>query len=285
MKGLIRIFIIFSLGMFFVTAASADTGPKPSTTVYVNNLESGNYYGFFLTDEDAPMHQYINDEYLYYIKECLKEDPYYEEKYEQCLYFYENVKDVDGFNVLDYYITYEENATSIVISCGYWAPDKFKVGVLNAETMELFISDITYKDTYFSTYEIDFNNSNELNLTSIVNTGDVPKVIIQSLIRLGVTLIIEIVIALMFLIFKKNLLYILLTNIVTQIFINVFLIFNGLTLIFDSVNLFLIGEAIVFVSEALIYVKALECSKKKAIIYAITANLVSMLIGMITVLF
>ncbi len=108
------------------------------------------------------------------------------------------------------------------------------------------------------------------------------------LIRLLLTLIIEIFLAIPFLYNKaKRLIIIAGVNIVTQTFLTVGMMFNypvlhKLPLIVEYFVVLLIGEVLVFLTEYLIYVKLFGKSEKREIaVYTFIANVASIAVGFI----
>lgn len=114
---------------------------------------------------------------------------------------------------------------------------------------------------------------------------------LQILTNFGVTIVLELIVLLLFGYRKgRTFLIVLLTNVFTQIAYNFFLYFSPMST--DFLLVLLLGEAAVFIIEGLIYSLTIAVSKKnwsvkrehsrgRAWGYAITANLVSMVIGTI----
>ena len=103
------------------------------------------------------------------------------------------------------------------------------------------------------------------------------KEIISFLIRLILTIAIEIGLALIFGIKKKShILTILIVNVITQVFLNAML---NITTYFEgqltAVIYYVIGELIVLAADSIFYVLYFKTQKLKFALYAILANLIS----------
>lgn len=91
-----------------------------------------------------------------------------------------------------------------------------------------------------------------------------------------ITLIIELLIALLFRYRKKKLAIITIVNIITQIIL--YLLLYKVLRQFSYYTALGIAEVVVFTIEIIVYTKHFE-NKKKAFIYAIIANLASLYLG------
>ncbi len=117
---------------------------------------------------------------------------------------------------------------------------------------------------------------------------------LQILTNFGVTIVLELIVLLLFGYRKgRTFLIVLLTNVFTQIAYNFFLYFSPMST--DFLLVLLLGEAAVFIIEGLIYSLTIAVSEKnwsvkrehsrgRAWGYAITANMVSMILGTIMIL-
>lgn len=117
---------------------------------------------------------------------------------------------------------------------------------------------------------------------------------LQILTNFGVTIVLELIMLLLFGYRKgRTFLIVLLTNVFTQIAYNFFLYFSPMST--DFLLVLLLGEAAVFIIEGLIYSLTIAVSEKnwsvkrehsrgRAWGYAITANMVSMILGTVIIL-
>lgn len=268
-KIFLVVFVVLILTLFFTksTTVSADMGPKPKLIITVKGETSGRYLAIFTEN-----HKQKNE----YNEIDLKFESY-ENKY------------IYGGRHINLDSQHE-------IQWGYNPPNKFKIVIYDSNT-DTFISNNKVYYTYqlSSYYEVNLKTDS----FSVRRSYDYSKEIVAFFLRLTICIAIELVVALLFRIFKKDLIVITITNIVTQIGLNLAILnfelqhglhFYSLYGIWWLYLVFLILlELIIFVIEAVVYYKLLykkniiENSSKKghykllAVIYAIVANLLSFL--------
>ncbi|MEG0592100.1 MAG: hypothetical protein RR512_02235 [Coprobacillus sp.] len=165
----------------------------------------------------------------------------------------------------------------------YFPPNSFKILFYFPDIDHFVISDEIFERYAFdSYYSVDISGTDKdmtMNVTSNILYTEQG----QSLfIRVLITLFIEIFVAFGFgFKSKKQLSFIILTNILTQIILNVMLGTMNLSM-YMFVSYFL-GEAVVFLIEIMIYKKVLinndKSNVKKIYGYTITANFLSLIIG------
>ncbi len=266
--------LLFSL--VFISSniyTSADTGPKRKIIIevegnaknlYMTLLSEMTISGPFNTDflyvEYTDLELEISDEFVEY-------------------------EDKDGYNYLYFIDSLEDNK----FEWSYFPPTSFKILLYNAETCEFITNDVIYNTYAFSSYYKLVLNDTSFEL---YETYDYSQEIISFFIRLVACLIIEIGIALLFRIFRKQLLIVLATNVVTQIILNLalnlYIHFNGFGVLMIIV-FYLFLELIIFGLEFLIYYLLLHIYANKyhypsrsirtLLIYTLTSNLASFVLG------
>jgi hypothetical protein len=260
----IKLLIILLIGIILVPInVFADTGPKPSIDVKIKNLKTDNYIiDLFVYDKEKANksegpsvfgHPGLTDDEIQQL---------YELNY-------------DGW------ISITTRAGAIIFSdCkgnkehindfGYFGtPEVYKIVIINNDTGEIKISDKIVRKEFNSVVEVDYNNM------KVVETNiNIAKTLIIAAIVLVLTIVIELVIALLFK--TKNYITIAITNLITNVSL------QALLLLFTSNYLlvFIIGEVLVITAELIVYLLRLkDISKAKTIIYTLVANLVTILIS------
>lgn len=266
--------------------ASADMGPKPSInitfdnlgneTCFVTILSSSQYSGPFCAyDPEADNKELGNFDSKYY-----NDDDYVNEEAELSWQAFVNYEDEDGYYFLQ--LWWKLSDEIIQIRWSYYPPDSFKV-LLYYPQSNLFVSSDICERYAFDSYYYAIMNDDGGNLT-LFNSYDYAGEVVALLCRIALTILIEVLIALIFRIKgRKVLLTVLIVNAVTQIALNVALnliyYFNGA--LAYLVFFFLLEIAVVIV-EALAYSILLRKSGVpiwKSVLYAVVANVVSAVAG------
>ena len=240
----------------------ADTGPKPSIDVTVKNLKTKNY---------------ILDLFVY-DKEAAKKDegpqvwgnPGLSDEEIQQLY----KLNYDGW------ISVSTRAGRIIFSdCkgnaehqnnfGYFGtPEVYKIVIINNDTGEIKISEKIVRKEFNSKVTVDYNDM------KVVETNiNILKTIIIIGLALILTLVIELVIALLFK--TGNYTTIAITNLISNVLLQTLLLIfiNNYTLVF------IIGEVLVIGAELIVYLlRFKDISKSKTTIYTLVANLATILV-------
>jgi len=165
-------------------------------------------------------------------------------------------------------------------------PDEFKIAILKKDGT-LIVSDVVQRTQFQSYMDYDLSNI-EVSTSDQVGVGIVREQIpwgfsvFGFVVRLLLTLVLEIGIALLFgFTFKNSLKVLLITNLVTQVILNV-LTFGAYTAggFFFVAIVFSMAEVLIIIAELVVYMKLLT-EKKKWIraVYAIVANIVTFLAG------
>lgn len=264
--------LIFVLMLVFSvqTSVSADMGPKPFVTVEIIGLEDANYTATLISKEaTGPYSNY--DEYLEYEDYWLEYDPIME------------YEDIDGYRWVGIHWEMQGNGE---FSWSYYPPNDFKVLIMTEEG-QYYTTNVLERYAFGSYYKVDVSEAINGELDAVIIVDDVEqnynysKEIVSFVIRLILTIVIEIGIALLFGFRKKPyILTILIVNLITQIFLNAILnittYYSGQ---FTAIALFIFTEFIVLMIELIFYVSYFKTQKSKAVFYTILANLISFVAG------
>lgn len=282
--------VLSILSLSFVFSVSADMGPKPSTTIKIIGLNQPYCFDLLVkTNEEYVLE--LNEEEVVYRTNIF----YYRDDYPDELNgFY----DRDGFASYSLYrgmprpINQSEDNTFVL---SYAPPNVFKIALV-LDSGELIVSNIINKSIFDATFIYDLSLFSLLDSESEVIEGviiyyvdiDVAEVIpygvivLQIILTLTATLIIELFILFVFRYKNKNSYKLALkVNIFTQLILYttmslVYLFFG----FFEYFFILFIGEVIVISLEVTLFSKFLkEKSKLIAVVYAIIANVSSLLIG------
>ncbi len=259
-KLLYLLLLPLMLLVFFVPA-KADTGPKPSVWITLHGLPEGKVYAAIITPEDTFS---LN-----------KPDGIPEEIVEKIMAY----EDPDGYTFNGFLREIGEDGE---ISWTYYAPDHFKLLLYAAKEDRFISSGICERYAYKSLYSVTVEGSG-MEINSYLGKGGL---ILGFFARLAVTLAVEIVIALLFgLRSKEQLTVIILTNLVTQLALNLFLTKVGMPTNFIWYCIgFGLAELFVFALESVIYALRLRDETQTAgrlTFYAFVANLASMIMGFV----
>ncbi len=249
------------------SAVFADSGPKPSVTVDFSGLEGVECFSTLLADRENIGPWYVEQEYYdWYANDGITEDMFY--KFRECSgdgwYFVGNV-----FNTTD----------GAPIRWTYYPPDPFRILIYIPEQDRTIISGSLDRFAFDSYYTATVDVSDG---TISVKENHVSWFGAFAL-RLAVTLAVELLIALAFALrSRKQLGVICVTNIITQIGLNLFLMSSLSANWFGVLIVYPVCEIIVFAVEAAVYTRLLSDGKfgwKRFTLYAFVANAASFLIG------
>lgn len=257
------VFFTFLLILNFITfiTVKADIGPKPSITITVTNLGEGDYKATLLGNRSTGPHLLYEgeaDNTSGDIGKYVGEDGF------------------SSFEDTSFTISKEKNS----FTWGYYPPDPFKVLIIDQDN-NYYLSEVMSCYAFYSYYEATLD-SGVIELTkskSVTQTKD----ICSFFLRLIGTLIIETLIALLFMYrSKKELLTILIINTITQIGLNVFVsLSNYYSGKLETMFAYFGFEIIIVIVEAIVYLLVFKEKKLKAILYSIVANVVSFGLGLI----
>lgn len=266
-KIIISLFLFIATTLAFVLPVSADTGPKPYLDISITNLEKSDYILglIFFKENHGPHIAYdIENEHR---------------KTENLDTLLSKVQLADGEHLFDI-ATISKNTTEINIHIGYYPPEDFKVILYDEISDQITISDKYSLYAFASYYKTDAT-------LSLKKNYNYTKEVIGLIVRILLTVLIELSLAILFKFTKKSLIIIGVINVVTQIILNiclnVYVYYNGKFLFYVFPIIILI-EILVFVIEALLYkllCERCEKGKKGIILYTFVANMLSFLIGLL----
>ena len=255
--------IVFCIFMIFPVIALADTGPKPSIDLKINNLDTTNYIvDLFVYDEDGQKYNSeadyngngLSDDQIAKLH-SLNFDGWISEstRWRSYLLF----ADCSGNNKYEHKFSY------------FGTPTRYKVVIINNDTGDIKISKEIVRKDFNSNVVIDYmtmdTNGNSSN-------NNLLKTIIVGIAVLVSTLVIELAIAYVFKI--GNYKTIVFTNMITNLGLQILLIL----LVKNYLLTFIVGEAVVFISELIIYLfKFKDVSKSKTILYTLISNMVTLI--------
>ena len=275
----------------FPVPVHADTGPKPSLRVRFENLGEELCYGTLLSEKSSTGPQSAwdgNPETAVY-----RENPGYEYadfSYETWLAFAE-YEDADGYYFLQIGWTVSETKE---MAWTYYPPQNFKVLLYFPQEGVFVSSGVCERYAFDSYYTV---NMEGLNIGSVSAGGeelspyrsyDYAGEILSLLARIVITILIEIGVALLFgFRSQKQLLFLIVTNCITQVILNVLLnVANYFSGQWMFLFLYAVLEIFVFILEAAAYSigmkKLSEHPPKTAvcIVYALVANALSFAAGL-----
>ena len=215
-----KIWLVISLFLvlFITPLVSADTGPKPyislqfsddTTNLYITLLGEDEYNGPWISFEE-----YSSDELSYS---------------ENLANFYEATSYNTPFNIFIKFLNYKDDYYFYGLPYSinenneykwyYYPPDNFKVLIYNTDTDSFSISQAYSCYAFSSYYEVGLSDGN----ITLTNNYNYTKEILLLILRIVITIAVELVVALIFIKWfkKREFLIILFTNIVTQIILNV----------------------------------------------------------------
>jgi len=273
-KILVAILCIISISVMFPTNIKADVGPKPSVVIDISGLEGKPYYATLLSFAETTGPYSANNPYQEYLN-----------NYDMFVKFSE-YKDIDGYYFLGFF---EDCFETNRFSWTYYPPEKFKLLIYLPETDTFIVSEIMEKyafDSYFEAVvvELEGNLSTQVGIKlsqSYDYKGEIASLVIRILLTIGIELAIAWFSGLRG---KKVFCFIAITNIVTQILLNLALNFINFHAGMEAfVTFYILLEVVVFAIEAILYVKCLntQVSKQKLVLYALSSNLTSFGFGML----
>lgn len=264
-------YLLLCISVFFLLSnsvkVSADMGPKPASYVTIKGIE-GDYVACFASN-DATGPNFDYDYWLMYDTGI---------EYNSIMKY----SDEDGFKWITTY--FKCNGTQ-EISFTYYCPSEYKIVIYQNDEF-LIATDVLEMYAFTTYYEIDFSKgiSASQNDIQVVNTYDYFKEILNLVIRVVLTLLIEIGLFFLFKLYtKRNLRIVLIVNLATQIFLNVMvnieLFYSGFLL---ALILLFVLEFFILIIESALY-QALFKEKKHwvILIYSILANILSFVCGLI----
>ncbi|WP_028044278.1 hypothetical protein [Candidatus Stoquefichus massiliensis] len=276
------IFIMISLFMLLPGNTYADMGPKPSVHISLEGIHETAYMTLLSKEKSTgPFCAYENEDTKCYFEE------YGPQEIWQAFVDY---KDKDGFYFLQYFQLCEDS-----FQWTYHPPDEFKVLVYFPESDTYIVSPNSYERYAFKSYYTVsiINHSQNINVTTNqVTQTDMTvdknyiwnEAMLGLAIRMLLTIIIEVIVALMMKINKRRELFIIVgANILTQIILNILLeIFGIYALGYYGAFFYILFETLIIIIEMNIYKKTFHLDQEISIkAYVIVVNILSFIIGFI----
>lgn len=272
-RKLSALFTAFLISLtLFSALVSADAGPKDSLVISFHNIKADICYCTLLSKYESPGYHTSNT----------KSD-------DEIPKAFQNYKDLDGFFYLENYALISGSKEFI---WDYTPPQTFKVLLYFPKTQKYAVSGIIEKAAFNARYSVDMQGIDITadNLKIQVTDENTPiRVLFSFLVRVFVTILIELVIAILFNYKSKNQVITILTaNIITQVLLNILLnkIYIDLGAFF-MLLLYIPLEIMVFIAESVVYCIFLKSSEKAAVkaancvLYSFLANLASFIGGVI----
>lgn len=272
--------------LLFPAAALADTGPKPSVRITFENMGSEVCYGTLLsrTSSTGPASAWDGDEASAFYNGL---DP-------EIWKAFVEYQDSDGYYFLQTAWLCSETKR---LDWTYYPPYAFKILLYYPESEAFIVSEACECYAFDSYYTVDMDGIEIADIApdapaefqSVRKSYDYTWELISLAVRIALTILIEIGIALIFGFRQGRLLkLILIVNIITQVILNVLLNFidyslGPLVLIFSYIAL----ELLVFIAESVIYCllfdrfSRVSIPKWKAIVYSLAANAGSFAAGLL----
>ena len=195
-----------------------------------------------------------------------------------------NLSDADEKEAVTRFVEYAENDEYYFLnnymecskdnrfSWTYYPPKDFKLAIYLVKSGRLIVTDA------YTTYAFDSYYRYDASSNKLIENYDHKMETVNLIVRVVLTIVIEVLIALAFGL-KDHLKTIIITNVITQLLLNLFVnitnYYGGLLTVLLTV---LFAELAVLIIEAVVYKIII---RKRAITYAIVANVVSFAAGML----
>ena len=284
-----------------VIPVSADMGPKASVHIDFKNMGDEQCFGTLLSERPSTGPSSVwdgNEEHAYHNE---NESSWY---YGNAILNYATWKKFVDYADADGYYFLQENVYDVggskQIHWGYYPPDKFKILLYYPETDTFVVSGVCERyafDTYYTvdmdgvnigSVDYDENNSSNDRLVAY-KTYQWQQEAISLIVRIILTILIEIGIALLFgFRQKKPLVFLIIVNVSTQIILNVILNiidFHSGSLAFTLA--YINFEIMVFAIEAILYCVFMNRYTEKPhckafyVLFSLVANLISFVSGLV----
>ena len=268
------------LAALFPVTAYADIGPKPSVQVTFENMHDHICYGTLLSKEESTGPAYVWDGQEDHISLWGDQDM-------EIWQAFVDYEDPDGFYFLQWFWRCDESKT---LTWGYYPPETFKILLYYPDTGEFLTSEVCERYAFDSYFKIDLAQDD-----MTVSKGaqarrdyDYTREVAAFMARMILTVLIELAVAWLFGIRKKELLLlIVLVNVLTQVGLNAALnaayYFKGP---WGKVFWLAVLEPVIFILEALVYCLLFkrfgggEIRKVRIVLYALAANVCSFALGL-----
>lgn len=268
MKKILLFVLTLTVVLLSALPMSADMGPKPSITIYVENAPDETYYLDLLIEQEEPNNRMSQEEIDSYDPEMLAALRDYNENGLRAALSYGSAVPIFGK------ITGKQVDGKTVHTFSYFGiPDTVKV-IAVTQSGDIYVSDSYEKTEYQAEYTLDFQTF------SLVSTGNpFVRLISQFASTFIPTLIIEFLILLLFgFSVKKNIISFVSANFATQIFLTFIyaIYYPSAGVFFINFAILPIVELLIIAVESVVYCLTFkEKSKIKRVVYAVVANLCS----------
>lgn len=234
------------------TVAFADTGPKPFIDITVTNLPQDDYVVMFLSANKHCGPWQSLQSYEEYIAE-LPEYVYTQDDDYTSYCLAKQIQPLLDEGETYYLLLWSkqfDNATELKINYGYYPPKNFKLVIYSQSQNKVWISEPAERYAFASYFSLDIA---DMKLQHSYNYG---KEIFAFVVRVIVTVAIELGLAFAFRFDKKSLIIIAVTNFVTQLLLNLSLnlfVYNNGNDVLGLIPLLIFGEIIVLLAETITY--------------------------------
>ena len=263
-------FLISTLLPVFTATAYADFGPKPSVVITTADLPESICYGTLLAAVESYARWHAVDEPIgddkgeTYAKAY---NAFLEYAAQDDYYFWGRM-----FEIKDGHFSWT-----------YYPPEKFKVLLYDTDKDMLYIGEETDRYALDSIYKASIHPDGTVRLSK---APYILENILNFCVRLVYTVTVEVLIAFIFgYRKKKEILFIIVVNLFTQFCLNLLLSFSDYfldTLVWGL--LFPLLELAIIIGEAIAYAHCLKShSRKRAVLYAIAANVITLLSGVLII--
>ena len=268
--------LVFVISFAFSVVASADTGPKPSVRITIQGLSEPAYATLLSERKSTGPHSAWDGSEEMAIHDS--NTPY--DIWEAFVTY----EDADGY----YFLQQTEQRVKANGECAwvYYPPERFKLLLYFPESDTFAVSAIYDRYAFHSYFTATVDEADAS--LSLVKSYDYMAETVGLLARIGITLLIELLLALFFFMKEKKLLLpIAVFNVATQILLNLLLAWIGYKNGELAFMLRYIGcEILVTVIEVLLLcflaprLSQRPGVQRRAILYAVLANLSSLFLGL-----
>lgn len=291
----VLLFVLLSAFIFLIPIKNikADTGPKPTLKINVNYKDNKKVYvdvlikhkgDYLKSKKEMDFNDNIYDIYDFLIN--------YNKSYNDNEYYPYSIFNPTPANV------YSNGNNTFTL--GYIVPQEYKILIYEKDTNTVIVTEVFKKNGFNSKLDLNLNIELKENDINYVKNNEIVgsqnhehlTIFVNYLIRIILTLLVEL--GLLYFVFKykdkKSILLVLSVNIFTQSILTVYLLkiyYNEGPLNY-YIYLF-VSEFFIFLFESLIYILFLKKDHKKskliALCYGITANLLSVMLTLLPVIY
>lgn len=269
--------LLFCFAILLPMPVFADIGPKPSVQLTFEGIEETPYYVTLLSKDKSTGPYTWRGNYRYFGDDFSMER-LYGQTVQQA---FRDYQDEDSF----YYVEYAENCSTNNSFCWrYFPPSTFKVLIYFPESGQFVSSGIYERYAFDSYFTVTATADGHLTLRK---SYDYTWEVLSLLARMAATVVLEILIALLFGYRKKKTLAVIaVTNLLTQGVLNLLLNFfnyqrGSWAFVFHYIWMELVVTIMEAVLFSILFPKIGESSGKRPVGYAITANILSFIAGMV----